>query len=91
MCLGAHIFCFVDKHSVHEINDRLVVKGIELFFEDATFSTLRLKLSVIRSFLLGLVVFQMRISFLLDCFCIDSMAMPRMLSFWAGCMFLSIL
>ena len=29
-------------------------------------------------------MFQTWISLLLGCFCIDSMAMPRMLSFWAG-------
>ena len=34
--------------------------------------------------LLGLVSFLKRIFLLLDCFCRDSMAMPRVLSFWAG-------
>ena len=41
--------------------------------------------------LLGLVSFLRQISLLLDCFCIDSMAMPRVWSLWAGLYFSSLL
>ena len=53
-------------------------------FKDAIFSPLRLKLSVIRSLFTWVGLFQRRISNLLDCFVLGSMAMPRMWNFWVG-------
>ena len=48
-----------------------------LFIFDATFSPLRLKLLVVRLLFMWAGLFQTRISILLDCSCIGSMAMPR--------------
>ena len=54
-----------------------------IIFEDATFSSRRLKLSVICSLFTRAVSFLRWISLLLDCFCIDSMAIPKVWSRWA--------
>ena len=57
----------------------------KIIFEDATFSSLRLKLYVILSlFTWAGFIPNVDLSLLLDCFCIVPMAMPGMLFFWAG-------